>query len=226
MIKTRNLIIIVTLICSSLSSIAQIAVKAAEEVKLPSIPFTLHWENSPQSFKVTKEGISITADQKTDIYTFVDGNYYTNNVPKLLFKPDSNFIFSAKVSPAFDSVYDGGAIILYSDSSNWAKLLLEKQDKKTIGLGASVIKNKKTDDSYHPINSNEIYIKVAKADKVFCFYSSTDGKSWKLLRTFAFENPGFRIGFYAQSPKGKSCTVNFKDIKYKGVGFTNFFTGE
>lgn len=198
-----------------------------EPVKISSIPFPLTWENTPLDYKVEGTGISITAGEKTDIYTFIDGSYYTNNVPKLLFKADSNFIFSAKITPLFDSVYDGGAIILYSDAENWAKLLLEKQDEKTFGLGASVVKNKKTDDSYHPINSKEIYVKVAKSGKIFCFYSSIDGKAWNLVRTFSIDKTdSMKIGFYAQSPNGKSCKVNFTDIKYRGEAFKNFFTGE
>ncbi|MEX6686472.1 DUF1349 domain-containing protein [Danxiaibacter flavus] len=199
-----------------------------KDVKLSAVPHAFTWINSPKSFTVTSgNSIKIVAQAKTDQYVALDGSYYINNAPKLLFTPDSNFIFSARLSTTFDSVYDAGAIIIYSDSSNWAKLLFERSDERTIHVSSSVIKNKITDDSYHAaLTTRQVYIKAATAGNVFCFYYSADGKQWNILRTFAYDKTNMRLGFYAQSPKGPQCTVEFADISYKLHGFTNYFTGE
>jgi regulation of enolase protein 1 (concanavalin A-like superfamily) len=212
------------LLCAHYSGTAQ----QQKEVKLSAVPHAFTWVNNPKTFTVTSgNSIQIVAQANTDQYIALDGSYYANNAPKLLFKPDSNFIFSARLSMGFDSVYDAGSIIIYSDSSNWAKLLFERSDEKTIHVSSSVIKDKITDDNYHSVMTNkQVYLKVAKAGKVFCFYYSTDGKHWNIVRTFTYKTEGLRLGFYAQSPKGPQCTVDFTDISYQPHGFTNFFTGE
>ncbi|MDJ1471759.1 DUF1349 domain-containing protein [Cytophagaceae bacterium YF14B1] len=216
------------LLCCQVSYALSIS-SPGDSVKIKSVPYSWTWVDKPELYKVTSpNSLQITAAKGTDLYTFVDGSYYTNNAPKLLFKPDSNFIFSAKVKTPFNSMYDGGAILLYSDGENWAKLLFEKLDEKHIGVGSSVIKDKKTDDNYHiQVAAKEIYLKVAKAGKVFCFYYSTDGKTWNILRTFAYATTApMQIGFYAQSPKGPKCVVDFLDIRYVPRGFKDFNTGE
>jgi uncharacterized protein len=197
-------------------------------IQIDGIPFSLIWETMPLDFKVNKNSISIKAGKETDFYSFIDGSYYVTNAPKILFKPDSNFIFSAKVRPAFKSIYDGGALFIYADAENWAKVLFEMHSDKSVGLGVSVVDNKHGDDSYHGhIKGDEVYVKVARSGKIFNFYQSADGKTWALTRTFPFDKTSdLRIGFYAQSPKGESCTVDFSEITYKGVKFENFLTGE
>lgn len=200
-----------------------------DSIKLKAIPLPLFWIHNPKDYKIlSDDAVSITAGNGTDLYTFVDGTYYTNNAPKLLFTPDTNFIFSARIKPAFNSIYDGGAIILYSDSLNWAKVLFEQLNEDTWGIGSSVVSDKRTDDSYHiHTYHKQVWVKLAKSGDIFNFYHSSDGKQWALVRTFHYDNPEkIKIGFYAQSPKGTECTVEFSDIRYKGVGFTDFFTGE
>jgi uncharacterized protein len=197
-------------------------------VRIDGIPFPLSWESMPLDFKVSKNSISIKAGKETDFYSFVDGSFYITNAPKILFKPDSNFIFSAKIKPDFKSVYDGGALLIYADAENWAKVLFEMHEDKSVGLGVSVVDDKHGDDSYHGhLTGEAVFVKIARSGNIFNFYHSADGKTWTLTRTFPFDKKSdVRIGFYAQSPKGESCTVDFSEISYKGTKFENFFTGE
>lgn len=198
-------------------------------LSIAAISKPLMWDNKPVEFKTTSNSITIKAGKETDLYSFVDGTYYVNSAPKLLFTPDSGFVFSAKIKPAFSSMYDGGAILVYSDNENWAKALFEKHTDGSLGLGVSMVNEKRGDDSYHEIDlkAEEVYVKVARSGDIFCFYYSADGKAWKLLRTFPYRKVAdLKIGFYAQSPKGESCVVEFSDIRYKGQKFSDFFTGE
>lgn len=199
-----------------------------QEQRISTVPFELEWIDQPQSFSIRGDQLEIIAGANTDLYAFVDGSYYINNAPKVLFKPDSNFVFSVKIKPDFKSLYDGGAILVYTDSSNWAKVLFEKHDDGTTGLGVSLVRDKRGDDSYHPIQkADAVFVKVARSGMIFNFYYSMDGKSWKLLRTFPYQKVDeLKIGFYAQSPKGEACTVLFSDIRYKGEKFKDFFAGE
>jgi uncharacterized protein len=214
------------LICFIFSS--SFAQTGKEGIRIAAIPHTLSWDKTPLGFKTTANSITVTAGKETDLYCFVDGNYYVNTAPKILFTPDSNFMFSARIRPAFKSMYDGGAILVYSDDANWAKLLFEMHEDGTFGLGSSFVNDKRGDDNYHiTVPVPDVYVKFARSGDIFNFYHSQDGKTWKLLRTFPyrkFEN--LRIGFYAQSPKGEKCTVEFSDIRYQGEKFKNYFTGE
>jgi uncharacterized protein len=215
---------ILALLCSLMfvSCIAQ-----EKEVSIKSIPFKLLWDKKPLKFVAGQNNITITAGKETDLYCFVDGNYYANTAPKLLFTPDSNFVLTVKIIPDFKSVYDGGAILIYSDDSNWAKLLFEMNEDKTLALGSSLVKNRRGDDNYHTIiEKNEVFVRVARNEKVFNFYYSKDGSKWNLLRTFPYEKfENLKIGFYAQSPKGESCSVRFNEITYKGEKYKDYFTG-
>lgn len=197
-------------------------------MRIDAVPFPLLWDKSPLRFESTQNSITITAGKETDLYCFVDGNYYVNTAPKILFMPDSNFVLSAKIKPAFKNLYDGGAIMIYSDDGNWAKLLFERHEDGTYGLGSSFVNDRKGDDSYHPIvPAGEVYVRLARSGNIFNFYYAADGKTWKLLRTFPYAKADkIRIGFYAQSPKGESCTVEFSDIRYRGEKFKDYFTGE
>lgn len=201
---------------------------AQNSIKIPGISKTWNWVNKPAGFTTKENSVSIKAAKETDQYVALDGKYESSNAPKLLFKPDKDFIFSAKLATPFDSLYDGGAILLYADAGNYAKLLFEKAEANSIMVTSSVINQKQTDDDYHiAVNGTEVYLKVATSGKTICFYYSTDGVKWNIVRTFAFkQRPAMRLGFYAQSPLGPSCTVDFSDIKYEAKAFKDFNTGD
>jgi len=200
-----------------------------DSITIGAVPYKWSWINAPKDFKIiSNNAISVMADKLTDQYISIDGSYSSINAPKLLFKPDTDFIFSAKVKTGFDSLYEGGAIILYSDAGNFVKLLFEKDEEHSVKVTSSVVTNKISDDDYHAvITGKEVYLKAAKAGKVFCFYYSTDGKHWNIVRTFAYsKTKTMRLGFYAQSPLGPYCEVLFSDISYKPFGFKDFSSGE
>ncbi|RPD42836.1 DUF1349 domain-containing protein [Chitinophaga barathri] len=208
---------------------ATLITKASDSLRLKAIPHPLSWNAQPAGVSIrSANAFSMKAAKGTDLYSFVDGSFYVHQVPMLLFKPDTAFIFSARIKPQFKALYDGAAILLYNDSSNWAKLLLEKMDDGSVSIGSSVVRNRVTDDNYHrSAPTGEIYLKAVRSGKIYCFYSSADGKTWNLLRTFSLSNPdSLRIGFYAQSPKGEGLTVEVTDLRYKGEPFKSFFTGE
>ncbi len=209
--------------------LAALSASAGDSLQIKAIPHALQWQGKPAAFSVQSDNaFTMTAGKGTDLYATIDGSFYANNVPKLLFTPDKDFIFSARLRPDFKNVYDAGAILIYSDSSNWAKVIVEKLDDGSTFIGSSVVDNRITDDSYHQsLPAADVHVKLARAGKVYCFYYSTDGQTWKLLRTFSFKRPqGMRIGFYAQSPKGDALSLQVSDIRYRGVAFKNYATGE
>ncbi|WP_109699347.1 DUF1349 domain-containing protein [Chitinophaga deserti] len=200
-----------------------------DSIRLKVLPRALTVDPSKGSLKATADnGFVLHANRNTDLYTFVDSSFYVHQVPMATFLADEQFIFSARVRPDCKALYDGGALILYTDSSNWAKLLIEKMDDGRIMLGSSLVTGRVTDDSYHrAVNAPEVYVKAARSGNIYGFYFSEDGKKWQLLRTFRYRNPaGLRIGFYAQSPKGEGMELQVSDVKYRPEAFKNFHAGE
>ena len=94
---------------------------------------------------------------------------------KLLFKADENFILSASIEHSFTNKWDGGAIVIKSDSLNWIKFCFEKDYTGAKRVVSVVTKNISDDCNSVGINSNKVFYKVAKADNVITLYYSTTG---------------------------------------------------
>ena len=196
-------------------------------VHLNSIPFELSWENAPSSFNVSGTTLKIVAGAKTDMFRDPNLTYNTDNAPKLLFKPDNDFVLIASIEHSFASKWDGGAIVLKKDSLNWIKFCFEKDYTGARRVVSVVTKNISDDCNSVEINSNKVFYKIAKADNVITLYYSVDGTKWFLVRHLQFDVAGdFYLGFLAQSPTGDRCEVNFSNISYEAKKIKDPYEGE
>jgi regulation of enolase protein 1 (concanavalin A-like superfamily) len=209
------------LICA-LSSIAQTG-----SLKIKTIPYPLYWENTPLSFSANDNNIVITAGAKTDMFRDPNVTYNTDNAPKLLFDAADDFILSASVEHAFNSKWDGGAIVIKQDSLNWIKFCFEKDYTGARRVVSVVTKGVSDDCNSIELQSNKVYYKVAKAGNVITLYYSTDNKKWFLIRHLQFDaTKKLKLGFLAQSPTGDKCEVKFSDIQYSEVKIKDPYLGE
>lgn len=188
----------------------------AQNFKIPAIPYSMRFENEFLEYAVLGDDhIRITAPANTDLYTAADGSYSSNKSPRLLFKPDSNFILSSKIKLNFKSKWDAGVLLIYNDSSHYAKFCFE-QDFEGRQRIVSVVCNEVGDDcNSMVINGNEIYFRIIGSTQknTFGLYYSEDGEDWFGIRGFRLNKiDNLRIGFSAQSPTGKECSVEFTDI--------------
>lgn len=198
-----------------------------DSVQLKSIPRHMYWENKPLAFTNSGSGCTIVAGEKTDMFRDPNVTYNTDNAPKLLFRSDSNFVLTASVSHGFISKWDGGAIVLKEDSLHWTKFCFEK-DYTGARRVVSVVTNDISDDcNSAAISGNKVFYKVAKAGNVITLYYSQDGKKWFLIRHFQVRTEGpLEVGFLAQSPTGKKCTVQFGQITYSNRKIQDPYSGE
>jgi len=198
-----------------------------DSTQLPSIPHHLSWENKPKSFSIHDDGFTIEAGEKTDMFRDPNVAYNTDNAPKLLFAADSDFVLSCAIEHGFKNKWDGGAIVLKSDSLNWIKFCFEKDYTGAKRIVSVVTKNISDDCNGPEMNAGKAFFKVAKAGHVITLYCSADGVKWLLIRHLQFEvKPGFNVGFLAQSPTGKNCTVSFSGIKYQAKKIKDPYLGE
>jgi regulation of enolase protein 1 (concanavalin A-like superfamily) len=206
---------------------SNIGAQQSDSIKLKSIPFLLRWQNSPKNFSIKENQLAITAGPKTDMFRDPNVTYNTDNAPKLLFKPDENFILSVGIEHPFLSKWDGGAIVLWQDSLHWIKFCFEKDYTGAHRVVSVVTRDFSDDCNSIELKGNKVFYKVAKAEHVITLYYSGDGTKWYLIRHLEFEfSSDLQLGFLAQSPTGSSCTVKFSDLKYKNKKIKDPYIGE
>lgn len=219
----KILLIFLTLLCISFSLCAQ----NNQPVKVPAIPFSLYLENSAAKVEATADKLVITAGAKTDMFRDPNVTYNTDNAPKLLFKPDNDFVLTAAIEHDFTSKWDGGALVLKADSLNWVKFCFEKDYTGAKRIVSVVTKNVSDDCNAAEVAGNKVFFKIAKAGNVITLYYSLTGKEWLLVRHLQFDfEKGFAAGFLAQSPTGDSCTVTFSNIQYEAKKIKDPYAGE
>lgn len=204
-----------------------ISAQTKSSLKIPTIPGQLFWQNSPKVCTMKGGELTIVAGEKTDM--FRDPNLMVNsdNAPKLIFKADQNFVLTASIQHPFTNTRDGGALIIMADSVNWIKYSFEKDYTGKHRVVTVVTKNISDESNSIEIESNVAYYKAAKADNVITLYFSTNGNNWFLIRRLQFDaKSGVKVGFLAQSPNGKSCTVKFGNIKYESKKIKDPYAGE
>jgi regulation of enolase protein 1 (concanavalin A-like superfamily) len=205
----------------------RVAGQGTENISIPSIPYPLNWEIKPVKYTIKGNELFISAGEKTDMFRDPNVTYNTDNAPKLMFRPDQDFVLTASIEHSFTNKWDGGAIVLKSDSLNWVKFCFEKDYTGARRIVSVVTKNISDDCNSVEIKSNKVYYKIAKAGNVITLYYSETGSNWFLVRHLQFDaKPGFTVGFLAQSPTGKNCDVTFSNIKYEARKIKDPYVGD
>jgi uncharacterized protein len=204
-----------------------LSANAQKQDNIGTIPHKLFWENKPVSYTLVNNELTIVAGEKTDMFRDPNVTYNTDNAPKLLFKADEDFVLSASIEHAFTNKWDGGAIIIKSDSLNWVKFCFEKDYTGARRVVSVVTKNISDDCNSVEINADKVFYKIAKAGNVITLYYSTEGSKWFLVRHLQFDaKSGFNVGFLAQSPTGTRCEVKFSNINYEKKKIKDPYLGE
>lgn len=203
---------------------------SAQQLNIESIPYELSFENNPKGYEVlSQNSISITASAKTDLFVSPDGKYNINNSPRLVFSPDSAFIFTVKIQPELKENWDAGAILIYNDSLHFAKFCFEKdyQGNKRI---VSVVVNKTGDDCNSIlVEKGYGYFRIIGSthDNTFSFFYSENGQDWLLIRVFKLNiSSNIRIGMSSQSAIGTGCKVTFSEINLQERKPENWWNGK
>lgn len=202
----------------------------AQEVKVSSIPYLMHFENKTLDYKIISENcLKIVAPANTDLFITPDGGYATDQSPRLIFTPDSDFILTAKITPDFKSKWDAGVLLIFNDNKHFAKFCFESDFKGQPRI-VSVVCNDVADDcNSMTINAKEVYYRIIGSIRgnTFGFYYSENGKNWFPIRSFKLtKTDKLRIGFSAQSPTGRGCSVGFSEINFQNRKPKDYWMGE
>ncbi|CAN1497439.1 COG3506 Uncharacterized conserved protein [Spirosomataceae bacterium] len=214
------------LFCFVLTTMLSKAKAQQAPVKINGVPQLLYWENTPNSVSLKAGVLEIEAGAKTDMFRDPNVTYNTDNAPKLMFKPDKNFVLTSTIEHSFVNKWDAGALVLKADSLNWIKFCFERDYLGYRRIVSVVTKDVSDDANAQSVNENFAHFKIAKADNVITLYVSTDGKKWLLIRHLQFNtDKEIKVGFMAQSPLGQRCKVKFSNIKYEAKKIKDPYAG-
>ena len=184
---------------------------------LAALPAPLVWHNATAEWSVGEDGaFALAAGKKTDWFVWPgEGDYRPDSSPRLLFKADRDFSFSARVAVTQHATYDAGCIALYGTAARWAKLCLEAQADGRLAIISVVTRGVSDDATSYPVTGTSTWLKVAKDSRGIFFYASPDGRAWTIVRKFNLDGPeGLSAGFSVQSPDGDGARAVFSDFRY------------
>jgi hypothetical protein len=197
-----------------------------EGVRLKGIPAELQWKNVPKSWEADERGLKIVAGKSTDWFVSPLDGKTSSNAPILLFKPEGDFVLSAKLTVELQKQWDAGCLMVYINDTTWAKFALELSAYMEPTIVTVVTRGVSDDCNSSVIAGNSVYMQIGKTGSAIMFYASAEGSTWKLVRSFTLgAAKDVRVGFASQSPLGETGTALFSEIRYRAGKISDLFKG-
>jgi regulation of enolase protein 1 (concanavalin A-like superfamily) len=212
-----------------LSLLAAALLNAGESNKviLNQVPQPLRWKNAPVSSNTEDNVLTITAGKSTDWLIAPSDLKATASAPILLFQPAKQFVLSARLRVEFGKQWDAGTLMVFAGDDTWAKLAFEMSVYGEPTIVSVVTRGVSDDCNSTIITGSTVYLQIAKVERALGFYYSTNGRSWRLVRTFTLgETLPLFAGFSVQSPIGEGASAVFSEIHYSPKAVKDIFKGE
>ena len=198
-----------------------------QSLRHASIPYPLALGSELGAVSASPTGLRIVATKGSDLFVTPDGVSISDKTPRAMFMPVGDFILSAKIDADFQREFDGGALIVHADQVHWAKLLFERARGGKTGISSTVAKGVGDDAHHGAAPASTIHLKIARRKDMFVFYTSVDGATWNMVRTFSMGPAAkVQVGFSAQSPVGERFSAGFSDIRFRAASFKDYWQGE
>jgi regulation of enolase protein 1 (concanavalin A-like superfamily) len=185
-----------------------------EQIELSGVPAPMQWLLTPEDWRLSDGGLTITAGPRTDLFADPETRTKTVTAPALTAAVHGDFWLSARVRPELAATYDAGVLVLYAHPRAWAKLCLERSPQGRATVVTVVTREVSDDCNSFTVDDDHVWLRITRFGGTVAFHASGDGKFWQLVRYFTHdEAPHMKIGFLAQSPTGEGCSVTFDDIR-------------
>ena len=188
------------------------------------------WLNQSAAIEMNGE-IAITAPPHTDWFNNpIPENGALSapvaNAPFLYTEVPGDFVFRAKVRPNHRYTYDACALMVIRDEKVWAKAAFEKSDFGTTAAVCVVTDGVSDDANGCNIESDTLWLQIARSGDVFCVHYSLDGEHFYMVRLFSL-NAGacVKVGLEAQSPSGEGGVRVFSDVTLEHRTISNLRAG-
>jgi hypothetical protein len=151
--------------------------------------------------EVTGGTLRIVPETGTNLILSPSRAYNVMNAPLVLADAQGDFTLVAKVSAQLAGVYDSGALVVYSDEKNWAKVCFENSPQHEATIISVVTREWSDDVNHETLASPFVYLAIARKGNEFSFHFSRDGRDWRLVRHFDMPiGSRTQVGFTAQTP--------------------------
>jgi regulation of enolase protein 1 (concanavalin A-like superfamily) len=207
-----------------------------DEVHLPRVGLLFRWAATPESWSIVEDDISpggrgdgeegeaadcpalrVVAGARTDLFVDPLGEAPVLNAPRLLGVPVGDFQLSARVDVEFVSDFDAGVLLLWADTTSWAKLCFERSPQGQPMVVSVVNRNVSDDANACDVDGRAVWLRISRIGSSYGFHASTDGQLWRFVRHFTLDPPAgaeVQVGFEAQSPTGDGCSATFSKVVY------------
>jgi regulation of enolase protein 1 (concanavalin A-like superfamily) len=186
------------------------------DVTIPGVPLRFEWIGEPLAALVGDHSLAISARPESDWFIDPETAVVTSNASALVFQPDTDFTLQALVDVSFASTFDAGALVLWYDDRNWAKLCFEFSPQGERMVVSVVTRGASDDCNSVVVMSPSIWLRVACLGDAHAFHYSFDSVVWHFVRFFRFAEVGQgHAGFEVQSPTGQGCEARFSSIAYQ-----------
>lgn len=193
-------------------------------VMLNSLPMPLRWQAEPKSWQHHETELRVQAGERTDMFVDPQGKPPSANAPRLLGEVTGDFTLSARVTVGFESTFDAGVLMLYTDERTWAKLCFEYSPQRQPMVVSVVTRGVSDDCNSIDVDGATVWLRIARIGQAYAFHASADGERWRFVRHFGLEgNP--LVGFSAQSPTGEACSVTFDRLHFTTRTLANLRDG-
>lgn len=186
-------------------------------VAITGLPdLTWHGEPAAHEFDVEAQRLSITARAGTDWSNDPLTCHRTANAAALLFVPEGDFAFSARVTVDFSGIFDAGVLCLWQSPEQWAKLCFEHSPQREAMVVSVVTRDISDDANAVVIAGGSVHLRVLRTGHAYAFHYSLDGSTWHFVRLFHLgrgDGP-MHAGFLAQAPDASECTSTFEAITF------------
>lgn len=158
----------------------------------------------------------------TNLFHAPDDGFVVVNAPMVLFAPEGDFTFKAKVSAQLVNVYDVAALVAYGDDKHWAKLCFENSALQEATVVTVVTRERSDDANSETVASPFVYLAIARKGNEYSMHFSRDGLQWRLARHFQLPSePKLRIGFAAHTDSNHQFVAGFSEIVHRPTAPAN-----
>ena len=148
------------------------------------------------------------------------------NAPFLYTEVTGDFVFRAKVRPNHRYTYDACALMVIRDENVWAKAAFEKSDFGTTAAVCVVTDGVSDDANGCNIESDTLWLQIARCGDVFGVHYSLDGARFFMVRLFRLKvGEKIKVGLEAQSPAGEGGIRVFSNVTLEHRTVSNLRAG-
>jgi regulation of enolase protein 1 (concanavalin A-like superfamily) len=173
------------------------------------------WINPPSEWSGDAHALELVTNARTDFWQETFYGFRRNTGHAFLAPVAGDFTLSARVTGAYEALYDQAGLMLYRDERNWVKTGIEFTDDL---MHLSVVATREVSDwSVIPLPAakptDELLVRLTRhGDAVRIQYRIGTMAAWQMARLAPFSAADAQAGIMACSPERAGFRARFRDV--------------